>query len=438
MGFGADTSLKLNATSVYTRNETLLVVFFAFLGALFDGIELNLISYPMVYISKSLGVTTADMVTVLTWQGLASLVGGFLFGWLGDVIGRRWSYALCVLIYGVGAILAAFIHSYDVFLITRIFAGIGIGGQFGLVFTMFTECWKTEKRGTMGGLIQSMFVVGQIVTVIVTYFCLQAFGADEGWRDAFLILGVLSVIVGVASIFYLPESKLWLEYREKLRAGTLPVELKRTGVPLVDIFKNGLAYGTTMFMIVSTAVFIISYQTITYQSTFLLKEAGVPLNLTSVIVLIALFITGIAYVIVGYISDKLNRKWAFFWGAVVGLIGFGSFLILALTGNIAIGENFLSSPMFWSLMICNAGYAGFAVLGVWMSEFFPTRLRATGNNVCYYVGRGLGAGLFPLIAIKIAGSVTMALALGIIGAIAAVVFALFAADRTGREINAIE
>jgi SHS family lactate transporter-like MFS transporter len=94
--------------------------------------------------------------------------------------------------------------------------------------------------------------------------------------------------------------------------------------------------------------------------------------------------------------------------------------------------------MFWSLMLCNAGYAGFAVLGVWMSEFYPTRVRSTGCNVCYYVGRGLGAGVFPLFALKIAGSVTMALALGLVGAVAALAFALFTPDRTGREINAIE
>lgn len=437
MGF-ATAPANIAVNSVYTKKETYLIVIFAFLGALFDGVELNLVSYPMVYISKTLGVTTADMVTVLTWQGLASLAGGFFFGWLGDLVGRRWAYAICVLTYGLGALLAGFAQTYEVFMATRIFAGIGIGGQFGLVFTMFTEAWKTQKRGFMGGCIQSMFIVGQIITVGVTYISITVYGQESGWRNAFVILGVVSILIAIASIKFLPESNLWKIYREKLKEGTLPVEFQRTAVPLVDLFKNGLAYGTTLFMIVSTAVFIISYQTITYQSTFLLKEANVPLNQTSVIVLIGLIFTAIAYILIGHISDLLNRKWAFFWGAVIGLIGFSSFSFLALTGNIAIGANFWASPMFWSLMLCNAGYAGFAVLGVWMSEFYPTRIRATGSNVCYYVGRGLGAGVFPLIALKIGGSVTMALSLGIIGAVGSLAFALFTPDRTGREIHAVE
>lgn len=427
-----------NSAALYTKKEVYLIVIFAFLGALFDGVELNLLSYPLVYISESLNVTTKDIIQILTFQGLASLVGGFLFGWLGDIIGRRWSYAICVLTYGVGAFIAGFVDSYESLLWTRIFAGLGIGGMFGLVFTMFTECWKTQKRGFMGGLIQSMFVVGQIVTIGVTYYSIAALGEDQGWRTAFFILGGISILIAVASLFLLPESKPWQEYRQKLKDGTLPVELRRTAVPFVDLFKNKLAVGTVLFMIICTGVFVISYSVISFQSTFLLSEAKVPLNQASLILLLGLICTAVAYVLTGYISDVLNRKMAFFWGSVLGFIGFAFFMVLALTGNVTMGDNFWTAPIFWALMLCNAGYCSFAVMGVWMSEFYPTRIRATGSNVCYYVGRGLGAGLYPLFALQIAGSVTMALAFGLFGAVAALAFTLFAPDRTGREIQAIE
>jgi MFS family permease len=426
------------STSLYTKKEVYLIVIFAFLGALFDGVELNLLSYPMIYIADSLNVTTKAIVTILTLQGLSSLFGGFLFGWLGDIIGRRWSYAICVIVYGLGAFIAGFVESYDAMLWTRIFAGLGIGGMFGLVFTMFTECWKTEKRGYMGGLIQSMFVVGQILTVGISYFAISAFGPDAGWRTAFYILGGLSIFIGIASLFLLPESKPWQIYKQKLKDGTLPPELRRTSVPFIDLFKNKLGVGTVLFMIICTGVFVISYSVITFQSTFLLSEAGAPLNQASLIMLIGLICTGVAYALTGYISDVLNRKKAFFLGSVLGFIGFSFFMTLALTNNTAIGDNFWTAPIFWALMLCNAGYCSFAVMGIWMSEFYPTRIRATGSNVCYYVGRGLGAGLYPLFALQIAGSVTMALAFGIFGAVAALAFTLFTPDRTGRVIEALE
>jgi MFS family permease len=428
----------LNSAALYTRKEVYFIVIFAFLGALFDGVELNLLSYPLVYISESLHVTTKDIIQILTFQGLASLLGGFLFGWLGDIIGRRWSYALCVLVYGLGTFMAGFNDTYDSLFWTRIFAGLGIGGMFGLVFTMFTECWKTEKRGFMGGLIQSMFVVGQIITIGVTYFTIASFGHDMGWRSSFFILGGFSILIAILSLFLLPESKPWQMYRKKLKDGTLPKDLRRTAVPFVDLFKNKLAVGTILLMIISTGVFVVSYSVISFQSTFLLSEAKVPLNQASVILLLGLVCTGIAYVLTGYISDILNRKKAFFLGSVLGFIGFAFFMVLALTGNVTIGDNFWTAPIFWALMLCNAGYCSFAVMGIWMSEFYPTRIRATGSNVCYYVGRGLGAGAYPLFALQIAGSVTMALAFGLFGAIAALAFTLFTPDRTGREIQAIE
>jgi SHS family lactate transporter-like MFS transporter len=89
-------------------------------------------------------------------------------------------------------------------------------------------------------------------------------------------------------------------------------------------------------------------------------------------------------------------------------------------------------------MMCAAGSGGFGVIGVWMAEFFPTRIRSAGSNASYYAGRGLGAGLFPLAALGISASVPMALALGVIGPLLGAVAALALPDRTGRTIAAVE
>ena len=75
-------------------------------------------------------------------------------------------------------------------------------------------------------------------------------------------------------------------------------------------------------------------------------------------------------------------------------------------------------PAIVALMGPAIGYAGFGVLGTWISEFYPTRFRAFGSGVTYYVARGVGSGLFPLAALWIAGGdLRLALALGGIGAV---------------------
>jgi MFS family permease len=427
------------AVDTYSRREIQLTILFAFLGTVFDGVELNLVSYPLVFISQSLHVAIVSIVAVVTAQGLASLVGGFTLGWLGDVIGRRRGLALCIFTYGLGTTLAAFAPNYATFLGSRILAGIGIGGEFGLAFSMFSECWHTKRRGFMGGTIQSMFIVGEIVTQGVLYTSLSWFGHDIGWRVGFLVLGIVSILLALATVLWAPESRKWLAYQVELKRGTLPEELKRTRLPFADLFHGGLAGGTVAFMLIMTANFMISYTLNTFGPTFLLNVAKVPLGDATEILFIGFFITIVSYLTFSALSDVIKRKWSFLLSNLVGVVGFSAYLYLVIGNNAYIGANFWTAPMFWAMSLAQGSFGGAAIVGVWMSEFFPTRIRSTGSNTAYYTGRGLGAGVYPLVALGLAGgNVAYALGLGIVGSIVALAVSIVAPDRTGREIRAIE
>lgn len=416
-----------------------LTLLFAFLATVFDGVELNLLSYPLVYIAGTFDVSTSAIVAVITAQGLASLVGGFLFGWMGDVLGRRKAFALCVFVYGIGALLAGLATTYPLFMVTRVISGIGIGGEFGLAFAMFTEVWKTERRGVMGGAIQSMFIVGQILTQGVLFLTLSTLGDDLGWRIGFVVLGALSVLVAVTGFIWIPESKKWLEYQRRVKDGSLPPELRRTKVPFADMFRGGLARGAVAFIVMATGIFIYSYSLGTFSSTFLLKTAQVPLGGTTVILFLGLLITIASYMLFSWLSDVIGRRPSFILSNVVGLVGLGFYLYLVWTGNTYMGPDYWGTAMFWALILAQAGYGGFAIMGVWMAEFFPTRIRSTGSNTAYYIGRGLGAGAYPLVALGLAGgNVAYALGLGIVGVSVALLISFITPDQTGRVIHAIE
>lgn len=416
-----------------------LTLLFAFLATVFDGVELNLLSYPLVYIAGTFHVSTSAIVGAITAQGLASLVGGFLFGWMGDVLGRRKAFALCVFVYGIGALLGGVVTTYPLFMATRVISGIGIGGEFGLAFAMFAEVWKTERRGVMGGAIQSMFIVGEILTQGVLFLTLSALGHDLGWRIGFVILGVLSILVSIAGLIWIPESQKWLDYQRHAREGTLPPELRRTKVPFTDMFRRGLARGAIAFIVMATGIFIYSYSLGTFSSTFLLKTAKVPLGGTTVILFLGLLVTICSYMLFSWLSDIVGRRTSFILSNVVGLAGLGFYLYLVRTGNTYMGPNYWSTAMFWALIVAEAGYGGFAIMGVWMAEFFPTRIRSTGSNTAYYIGRGLGAGAYPLVALGLAGgNVAYALGLGIVGVLVALLISIMTPDRTGRVIHAVE
>jgi MFS family permease len=414
------------------------VLVFAFLGTLFDGAELNLVGYPMAYISQSLHVSTIEIVQVTTLQGFASIAGGILCGWLGDIVGRRWTYTGSVLMFGLAALLGGLAVNYPLFLLTRLLAGVGMGGLFGLSFSMFAECWKTSRRGLMGGSIQAMYFVGQILTEGVVYFCLVKFGEGAGWRAGYVLIGVVTLVIGVASAILLPESEQWRTYQRELKEGRVPEHLRRTKVPLIDLFRGGYAGGTILFMALATTLFLTTNSLISYLSTFLIKVEKVPLGTASLIVLLGLIVTAITYPVTGMISDFIRRKWAFLASSVFGIVGFAWLLVLVLNHSTRIGPDFWNYPTFWAVMMCAGGSGGFGVLGIWMAEFFPTRIRSSGANLSYYAGRGFGAGLFPLVALSIAGSVPLALAFGIVGPVAGAVLAFAAPDSTGRQIQAIE
>jgi MFS family permease len=426
------------ASAIPVRREVVLILVFAFFGTLFDGAELNLVGYPLKYLSDSFHASTLEIIRISTIQGFASIAGGLLFGWLGDQLGRRWTYTISVLMFGIAAVLGGLAPTYGVFLLTRVLAGVGMGGLFGLSFSMFAECWKTQRRGAMGGSIQAMYFVGEIVTEGAIYFSIKALGGDSGWRTGYVLIGIGTVVVAVFAAFLLPESRQWRTYQAELRSGRLPEHLRRNRVPLIDLFRGGYAYGTIAFVVLSTAMFLTTNSITAYLSTFLIKVQKLPLGTASLIVLIGLVVTPITYVAGGVLSDIILRKWAFFLCCVFGLIGFTWFLVLVRTGNAHIEPDFWHYQTFWALMFCAAATGGFGIVGVWMAEFFPTRVRSTGSNASYYAGRGLGAGVYPLFSLSIAGTVPFALALGIIGPLAGVVLSAAAPDSTGRTIEAVE
>lgn len=416
---------RLTAATAYSSRERRFLVIFAVIGALIESMELNLLSFPMSDLATSFGVTNHEVVTAITAQSLASIVGGFLFGWIADRFGRKPSYILFTATYSVAAIVGSTLTEFDAFVVTRVIAGIAMGGAFGVLFAMFAESWKSRKRGFMGSVLQAMFIAGQLLTQAILFTTLSTMGSDAGWRVGFAVIGVGCLAVAVAAYFWLPESKLWQASRRIHQRD----DVQKTPPPADDELRGKrLAWGAVFLTICTTGVFAASYSYITFAPTYLRQVLGLSLGASTAVLTVGTLLGIGSYLVFGAMSDRVGRRRATTYACLVGVIGFGVFAA-GSAASPGIGIAVLAGTAI--------GYAGFGVLGTWISEFYPTRFRALGSNATYYVARGLGSGLYPLLALTLAGGdLRLALALGGIGAALGLIGCLFVPDTAGRTITA--
>lgn len=414
----------LTAATAYTPRERRFVLIFAVVGALIESMELNLLRFPMSDLAASFGVTNQQVVAAITAQSLASIVGGFLFGWIADRFGRKPSYILFTAAYSIAAIVGSTLTDFDAFVVTRVIAGVAMGGAFGVLFAMFAESWKSQKRGFMGSVLQSMFIAGTLLTQVILYTTLSTLGSDTGWRAGFMAIGVGCLAVAIAAWFWLPESRLW-EASRRLHDSGAPAPVSH---PTDDLRGKRLAWGAVFLTICTTGVFAASYSYITFAPTFLRQTLGVSLGVSTIVLTLGTLLGIGSYLVFGTLSDRVGRRRATVYACLVGVLGFGAFALLA---DISVTMGIVA------LMGTAIGYAGFGVLGTWISEFYPTRFRALGSNATYYVARGLGSGLYPLFALTLAGgNLRIALALGGIGAALGLIGCLFVPDTANRTITA--
>ncbi|MCX2729292.1 MFS transporter [Saccharopolyspora sp. NFXS83] len=413
----------VTAATAYTSRERSLILTFAIVGALIESMELNLLSFPLTDLAASFAVSTQSVVGVITLQSLASIAGGFLFGWIADRWGRKASYVIFTAMYSIAAVVGGFAQDYTTFTLTRAIAGLAMGGAFGVIFAMFAESWKSRKRGFMGAVLQGMFIAGTLITQVVLYTTISALGSDTGWHTGFIAIGFGCLIIAGTAALWLPESKVWLAAKDEAGATG-----ETAAAPVRARPDKGVIRGAVFLTLTTTGVFAASYSYITFAPTYLRETAGVSLTASTIILTVGTLLGIASYVVAGTLSDRIGRRRATLYASVVGVVAFGAFAF-ADTGSPTVAVIALMGPAI--------GYAGFGVLGTWISEFYPTRYRAFGSNATYYVARGIGSGLFPLGAVALAGGdLHIALALGGVGALVGLVGCLFVQDTADRVISA--
>lgn len=269
--------------------------------------------------------TAAFLATLATFAAgfIVRPFGALFFGRLGDIIGRKHTFLLTLVIMGGSTFLIGCIPSYENFhlapylvLLLRLLQGLALGGEYGGAATYVAEHAPLHKRGFYTSWIQTTATLGLFVSLIVIItvqknLSKEAFN-DWGWRLPFL----LSIVLVLVSILI----------RMKMNESPLFAKLKSEGKTSVNPLKESFGNKTNLKMVL-LALFgatmgqgVVWYTGQFYAQTFLLKTCGLEPTQTNTWLGIALLLATPFFVVFGWLSDKIGRKAIMLTGMLLAVV----------------------------------------------------------------------------------------------------------------------
>ncbi|MFP3256147.1 MAG: MFS transporter, partial [Thermoplasmata archaeon] len=362
-------------------------------------------------IEKSFYSTDFTMGLVASLTLFSTLVGAIIFGWVSDRYGRKRGLMLTIATYGIATFISAFTQNIVQFSITRVVSGLGIGGEWGIGFSLLSEAWS-KNRGLAGGILQSAFSVGMVLAVYVSSVFLVLY-PQEGWRYVYITGGIPAVLVAIIR-FYIPESKSWLE------SSRIRVKMERLKV----FFKIETLRYLLSTLLLTSGFFFMAYAIITWWPKILITIYNISPNEFSAPLMVGSIIQVPVIFLVGYVSDRIGRKKTSILFALLTLISLITWLIFIHLYKINLG-NIWTWPVMDGYIFYQAVSLYIGVFGIWFSEIFALKIKSTASNISYMAGRGIGGALSATMVVLLSpylgGLQFSMLVLAIIGLIASMV-----------------
>lgn len=300
-----------------TRREERKVIFASSLGTVFEWYDFFLYGALAAVISKQFfaGVndTTAFIFALLAFAAgfLVRPFGALVFGRLGDMIGRKYTFLVTILLMGLSTFCVGLLPSYAtigvaapiILIVLRMLQGLALGGEYGGAAIYVAEHAPADKRGSYTSWIQSTATGGLLLSLLVILAC-RYFTGDEfetwGWRLPFLLSIVL---LGISTWIRLSmqESPAFL----KMKA-----EGKTSKSPLKESFTNwkNLRIVLTALFSINAGQAVTFYTAQFYVLFFLTQVLKVDGALANELLIVALVIGAPFFVVAGWLSDKIGRK----------------------------------------------------------------------------------------------------------------------------------
>jgi MFS family permease len=364
--------------TAWARNSSLAA---GFLGWLCAGIEMGLgplIARPafrdLLFHSRNQSsgpLDAADEASVGVWFAwylcaflLGAAVGGPIFGFLGDRLGRVRAMAWSILTFSICTGVSWSAQTPSQMLIYRFLASLGIGGMWPAAVALVSECWPVASRPTVAGVLGTAANIGILVMALIgQWFVITT----ASWRWAMLV-GAAPAILGVFVLCAVPESQLWLARRPS------PPGAKARG-PLSEVFRPPLLRYTLIGILLGTIPLLGTWASGKWMIPWA-DANGVGGARTQAAWAVGAVLGSAAG---GKLASLLGRRLTYF------VISLGSLLINLAIYRILQPTNQLFLPAVFLLGLIATVFFGW--LPLYLPELFPTRVRATGTGVTYNFGR---------------------------------------------------
>jgi MFS family permease len=378
--------LQLIRQATPGQRRTLLA---AALGWALDAFDAMLYALVLALLMRDLGMskTTAGLLGTLTL--LASGLGGVLFGFLADRIGRKRALMASILTYSVCSFASGLATSVAMLAAARFVLGLGMGGEWNTGATLVAETWPTEFRAKAISMVQSSWAIGFAAAALIAGPVARYYG----WRAVFFV-GILPALLTLWIRRGVPESKMWEE--RKLTEAKLPLAIgdlhNSIETSFSVIFRAPYAKHTFALLLFNFFGMFAWWGLFTWIPPYLslpVLQGGRGFSVmgtTTLLVVLNLFGMFPGYASFGWAADHLGRRKAFIIYSLAA-----AFLIplYALAHSPAV-------LMVLGTIVAFFGTGLFSGSGIIGSEIFPTSLRARGLGFTYNGARTMSS-VAPLV-----------------------------------------
>jgi len=362
------------------------------------------------FFSPALSGSTAFILSLLVfWTGfLVRPFGAIVFGYLGDLIGRKFTFMLTLLLMGASTFVVGLLPGYEsigalspiLLVAMRVLQGLALGGEYGGAATYIAEHAPDGRRGFYTSWIQTTATMGIVLSLLVILACRlilgdQAFG-EWGWRVPFLISAVL-VILSIYIRLKLAESPLYARLKQ---------QGKTSHNPALESFSSGKNWGLIVLALFgATAPEGVVWYTGQFYALFYLT-AVLKVNYVTVYVIMMIALTAGApfFVVFGALSDRIGRRNIMTLGFALAVATYWP--VFTWLGTYKDNPVMLTILVFYMVILVTMVYGPIAAFLV---ELFPARIRYTSMSLPYHIGNGVFGGLVPFAGASIAAYTGVAL-----------------------------
>lgn len=385
--------------------------------------------------------------------------GAIVFGRLGDLVGRKYTFLLTLMIMGGSTFAIGLIPGYDsigilapiIILVLRLLQGLALGGEYGGAATYVAEHSPHDQRGYYTSFIQTTATLGLFVSLAVILITRASLTTEDfnswGWRIPFW-LSILLVIMSYYIRIRLQESPLFLQLKAEGKTSRNPIKEsfgKKENLRLVLLALFGAAMGQG----------VIWYTGQFYALSFLQKTMQVEFVQSNVIIAVALLLGTPFFIYFGRLSDKIGRKKIMMAGMLIAALAYYPiYASMDRVGNLSlktentaeysvqnsisrndkmqnieksiktrvftdgskaretvtvtdgkpevVKETIVSTTQLWWLILLVFIQVIFVTMvygpiAAFLVELFPTRIRYTSMSLPYHIGNGVFGGLLPTV-----------------------------------------